>query len=168
MEFLDNSGHIFSVESYKTKPIGYEFNESSYIFWIDNLDQSYLSVNQYYIKSIYAVIPLTNYIDLTGDDEEIDERISKHLHIEAECISNIYKLIPASRIQKELNNHGDINELVSIVPQDNKGNEVLNKVIGISKLTTENDDDFMVLKVTEEYVTYVIIPIYVIGMCKEE
>ena len=30
MEFIDNTGHIFSLPSYKEEPIGYEYEEYSY------------------------------------------------------------------------------------------------------------------------------------------
>ena len=30
MEFVDNTGHIFSLKSYDEKPIGYEYEETPY------------------------------------------------------------------------------------------------------------------------------------------
>ena len=36
MNFLDRSGHIFNLPSYPYEPIGHEFEENDYIFWIDN------------------------------------------------------------------------------------------------------------------------------------
>ena len=32
MYFLDHSGHIFELNDYSTKPIGYEYDEQDYIF----------------------------------------------------------------------------------------------------------------------------------------
>ena len=36
MNFLDRSGHIFSLPSYSYEPNGHEYEENDYIFWIDN------------------------------------------------------------------------------------------------------------------------------------
>ena len=47
MDFLDNSGHIFSLQSFYEEPIGYEFEETKYIFWIDSANTNYLSINNY-------------------------------------------------------------------------------------------------------------------------
>ena len=34
MEFVDNTGHIFSLPSYNEKPIGYEYEEYSYVSFV--------------------------------------------------------------------------------------------------------------------------------------
>ena len=66
MEFINNTGHIFSLPSFNEKPIGYEYEEYSYIFWIDT-ENSRLSVNNYYSKPIYALYQLqqiNNHLNL--------------------------------------------------------------------------------------------------------
>ena len=71
MEFVDNTGHIFSLPSYNEKPIGYEYEEYSYVFWIDANNTSKLSVNNYYSKPIYALYELQNdydAIDLSNEE----------------------------------------------------------------------------------------------------
>ena len=62
MEFVDNTGHIFSLPSYNEKPIGYEYEEYSYVFWIDSNNTSKLSVNNFYSKPIYALYELITLI----------------------------------------------------------------------------------------------------------
>ena len=57
MNFLDRSGHIFNLTSYPYEPIGHEFEENDYIFWIDNPKMNKLSINNYYVKTIYLVVP---------------------------------------------------------------------------------------------------------------
>ena len=56
MEFIDKTGHIFSIDSYDAEPIGYEYDEHPYVFWLDAEYSFNLSVNNYYIKGIYAVV----------------------------------------------------------------------------------------------------------------
>lgn len=52
MQFIDHTGHMFHLPSYDVEPIGYEFDEMDYVFWL-NSDYSFkLSVNTYYIKPI--------------------------------------------------------------------------------------------------------------------
>ena len=36
MQFIDHTGHIFSLPSYKSNPIGYEYDMNEYIFWVDS------------------------------------------------------------------------------------------------------------------------------------
>ena len=52
MRFIDNTGHIFSMQSFTGLPIGYEYEQTPYIFWIDNEYSQKLSVNNYYLLPI--------------------------------------------------------------------------------------------------------------------
>lgn len=78
MNFLDRSGHIFNLPSYSYEPIGHEFEENDYVFWIDNSKMNKLSINNYYIKTIYLVVPfdripiynVENEYDLTPEQKE--------------------------------------------------------------------------------------------------
>ena len=61
MFFVDNSGHIFEITDYTKKPIGYEFDETPYVFWLsDNNENSRLSINNYYAKAINLLFPIEN------------------------------------------------------------------------------------------------------------
>ncbi len=55
MYFVDSTGHTFHQPSFNYEPIGYEYYKNKYIFWIDNKDHSYCSINNYYIRPIYIL-----------------------------------------------------------------------------------------------------------------
>lgn len=57
MQFIDHTGHIFSMPSYPSKPIGYEYEETDYVFWIDSEYSGKLSVDTYYMKPIRVLVP---------------------------------------------------------------------------------------------------------------
>ena len=59
MEFIDHNGHIFSLPSYKTYPVGYEYDEQPYIFWLN--DNKKLSTSNYYIKPIRFILDEDKY-----------------------------------------------------------------------------------------------------------
>jgi hypothetical protein len=68
MNFIDNYGHLFTLPSYSINPIGYEYEENPYIFWVDNNENNRLSINNYYIKVINLLLdkkPKTN-IEITS------------------------------------------------------------------------------------------------------
>lgn len=52
MNFLDKNGHIFNLPSYQSNPVGYEYNELDYTFWVDSEYTKNLSTNNYYIKCV--------------------------------------------------------------------------------------------------------------------
>lgn len=57
MEFIDHTGHIFSLPEYSSYPIGWEYNENDYIFWIESQStQHKLSINNWYFLSIHFLI----------------------------------------------------------------------------------------------------------------
>ena len=84
MNFLDRSGHIFNLPSYPYEPIGHEFEENDYIFWIDNCKMNKLSINNYYVRTIYLVVPfdrIPKYGKLNGSDlidEQMTEIVKNH------------------------------------------------------------------------------------------
>ena len=62
MQFIDHTGHIFSMPSYANKPIGYEFDETDYVFWINTEYSWKLSVGTYYMKPIRVLFtPVNGY-----------------------------------------------------------------------------------------------------------
>lgn len=173
MEFVDNTGHIFSLPSYKEKPIGYEYDEYSYIFWI-NSNTSHLSVNNYYSEPIYALYTLQS--DFTNDELKDD---NSELKIEIYCKdSNVFNLISSKKLNEyilsdEYNNLNDYINLNYNDPDDKSKSTTFIK----SKLTNE---DLYVIKTTEQLVKednrteaspvldYLMIPIYPIAMSKED
>ena len=94
MFFVDKSGHLFNLPDYDKKPVGYEFDTQDYIFWFENSNYSNrLSINNYYVKSIHAVIELDNIEDFYNME------ISSIYSIDITCDSNIFHLIKSSDLQ---------------------------------------------------------------------
>ena len=177
MEFVDNTGHIFSLSSYKEKPIGYEYEENQYIFWIDS-NTSRLSINNYYARPIYILYELQNDYDIK--DLEDDENSPIKISIEIEN-SNVYSFISPKEfhnyiISEQYNNLNDYVQLNKI--EDNMEVSSFKK----SKLT---NDDLLVYKTVESFekhikdknnnvvktftteLNYLLIPIYPIACAKE-
>ena len=66
MKFVDNGGHIFELKSYSKLPIGYEYETTPYVFWVNNEYGSTLSINNYYVLPIRIVTSMnTTSIDIT-------------------------------------------------------------------------------------------------------
>lgn len=64
MKFIDHTGHLFELKSYNIEPIGYEYEETKYVFWFDNEQGYKMSVNTYAIKPIRLVFdkPIENIL----------------------------------------------------------------------------------------------------------
>jgi hypothetical protein len=86
MEFIDSTGHIFSLDDYNSYPNGYEYNENQYIFWMENEYNSKLSVNCFYIKPIRIIY-----------DGKLTNRDKIHISIKN---SSNYSLLSSSKIQE--------------------------------------------------------------------
>ena len=56
MEFIDHTGHIFSLQHFNNYPNGYNYDEQPYVFWLDDELNTSLSVDCYYIKPIKMLI----------------------------------------------------------------------------------------------------------------
>lgn len=94
MEFIDHTGHIFSLPDYSKFPVGYEYSENPYVFWLSDCYSSQLSIDCFYIKPIYI---------LTGEP-----LISK---ITIECNkTNNYRLLSSTIVQEKLRATGMFND----------------------------------------------------------
>lgn len=105
MNFIDHTGHIFSLESYEMEPIGYEYEENKYIFWFDSEYGYKMSVNNYYFKPIRVLIPI---IDETSD-VEVNIKSSDN---------SLFKLMGSKQIQTMLSRNADYKQNVSIEEKD--------------------------------------------------
>ena len=166
MEFIDNSGHIFSLKSYDRKPIGYEYEEHPYIFWIDNKNKNKLSINNYYGRSIYIAYKLDQE---AYNSNEID--LNNRYKINISMDSSIYRLLPPNKINNYINNLSSLYDNFEIKGVDLKNNQtsitnddaILIKSyneIEANNINTNNKETY------KEY--YAIIPIYVLGYSKNE
>ena len=163
MEFVDNTGHIFSLPSYNEKPIGYEYEEYSYVFWIDANNTSKLSVNNYYSKPIYALYELQN--DYDAIDLSNEELSPLHIEIYFEK-SDVFKLISTKNINEFIfsDHYKNLNDYIDLCNLDSDNTYIK------SKLTNA---DLNVIKTTENMssntnINYLMIPIYPIAMAEEE
>lgn len=100
MEFIDHNGHIFSLPSYKTYPVGYEYDEQPYIFWLN--DNKKLSTSNYYIKPIRFI--------LDEDKYAFDENTSLCIELN----SNYYKLMGSCHLNNLLNKSKNLFDYLTI------------------------------------------------------
>lgn len=89
MEFIDNTGHIFSLSSSDTSA-GWEYNESEYVFWMPGSGGAKeISVSSYYIMQIVPYIGEGNTLGKNGDSIPLSDIVA----VRATCSSNIFKII---------------------------------------------------------------------------
>ena len=160
MEFIDNSGHIFSLNDYKQKPIGYEYDETPYVFWInDQNNNGRLSINMYYGKVINILYELENY---DKDDLNNNENLSDFINIEISLNSKVFKFIKCVDFQNAINANENLFDYISLINNEKSSNFT-------DTLTSDNDDDLCVVKFYDESSDkcYCLIPLYVVGIANE-
>ena len=146
MEFVDNTGHIFSLPSFNQKPIGYEYEENDYVFWLNDKLEYRLSINNYYVKPIY-------FIYQSDHTEDLDIKIYFNN-------SNVFKLLSPINIQEKISSLESLDDFIEF----NDDSDIIK-----SELT---NDDLYVISTKEtlgntEY-DFSLFPIYVIGLSEEE
>lgn len=110
MEFIDRTGHIFSLQTYNDN-IGWEYKDNDYIFWFDDVyTQGKLSVNSYYIQQI---TPYINNINKSGKNNSKIE-LDKLKQVKISCKSDVFKLIPYNIINKSINNIGNNSDAIDV------------------------------------------------------
>ena len=119
MNFLDRTGHIFSLSSYDEYPIGYEYQENPYIFWFDTEKGYKLSVDNYYFKPIRIVTRLLN----------IDSENKINVKIEN---SDKFFIIGSKIIEEKLMNVSFINDPISLNETLIKNSKELNYCMNLS------------------------------------
>lgn len=139
MRFIDNNGQVFSMQSFSEFPIGYEFEQTPYIFWIDNVYTEKLSVNNFYI------LPIRIFVKEVFENNEIKTPI-----IDISLDSDIFKLYcPTTELGELISN----NDLVKNINDISK----LNHISGIYVSADEEVTD-----------TFSIYTFYVVCNSKEE
>lgn len=64
MNFIDHTGHTFTIKSYSFYPTGHEYVQPSYVFWLDGyVDGRKLSTANWYVKPIWITLNPNEYID---------------------------------------------------------------------------------------------------------
>ena len=127
MEFINNTGHIFSLPSFNEKPIGYEYEEYSYVFWIDT-ENSRLSVNNYYSKPIYALYQLQSDIVFNnGQIKNIDDTIEIEIYFKD---TNVFSLISSEKMNEYIlsNKYNDLTDYIDLDNLNDKNTFVKKKL----------------------------------------
>ncbi len=91
MEFIDHTGHIFSLTSFDVYPTGYEYETFEYIFYLEDEYTHRLSVNNFYIKPIRALLHKSDG-ELTSLSITVD--------------STVFKIIGSQTIQDKIKQNG--------------------------------------------------------------
>ena len=152
MDFIDNSGHIFSLPSYQEEPVGYEFEENKYIFWVDAPNTNVLSINNYYVKTINFLV---YYDDIDG--MKFDDLVN----VEILLSSDKFWFIKPEDIQNGINNNLSINEIIDLSSSE--------------LISTLNNDDLIVITMNDDInhtestrQKTAIIPIYIVSTSNDE
>lgn len=71
MEFIDHTGHVFSLEEWSSYPVGYEYEIGDYVFWIESSHSSHtLSTSNYYILPIRMIVDPKEEVSVTIKDSD--------------------------------------------------------------------------------------------------
>ena len=100
MQFIDHTGHIFSLPSYKSNPIGYEYDMNEYIFWVDSEYGCKLSIDNVYIKPIRI----------------LSDKTVKNISVYIE--SNVFKLLGSSKILENIEKLSNYNDYIVLSDSD--------------------------------------------------
>lgn len=125
MEFIDHTGHIFSLQHFNNYPNGYNYDEQPYVFWLDDELNTSLSIDCYYIKPIKMLINKKDIKKIGLCEISIEESnnfslispIKVQRLIDNNTISNIFNEI-------ELSEKTDLVKKISYDPQ-NKHDDLL-------------------------------------------
>ena len=126
MQFIDHTGHIFSLPSYKSNPIGYEYDMNEYIFWVDSEYGCKLSIDNVYIKPIRIL------------SDKTVKNISVHIE------SNVFKLLGSSKILENIEKLSNYNDYIVLSDSD-----------FLTSLSTQDFDRPIEIDVTEEHKGYI-------------
>lgn len=96
MNFIDHTGHIFSLASYDSQPIGYEYETFNYVFYLEDDYARRLSVGNYYIRPIRVLL-----------DRKVQ---SVDLSVDSSVFSLINKDVIEAKVKATHSLHIDIDE----------------------------------------------------------
>ena len=152
MEFIDHTGHIFSLPSYEDNPISLQYTENDYIFW---LKDNQVSINNYYI------LPIRFLLDYDGYNTKISE-------LKITINSRFYKLIGPKYIQDKIERNKNINESIEFNLDDFKSELNLDDFY-YDKDSNTNEENSENIKVFDESNhAFLLFPFYVIGRSEVE
>lgn len=172
MNFIDHTGHIFSLPSYRTYPAGYEYDEQKYIFWLNETNK--LSVNNYYIKAIRFIL----------DDNYTDGILNNRYKLSIKVDSQYFKLLGSYHLNNFINSSENIFDYFNISSENqywdsSNYNSISNQqkpgYVKFDLLKNElTEDDVIAVTnlestdINDEGNTYTMVTFYVVGMSPEE
>lgn len=96
MEFIDHTGHIFSLKDWASYPTGYEYVIGNYVFWLDSDVTSHkLSIGNYYILPIRFITK--------SDNISVTIKESSH-----------FSLLSSSKVQKKIEQNKSLFDEIEI------------------------------------------------------
>lgn len=146
MEFIDSTGHVFSLPTYNDKPVIYEYKENDYIFWLSN---DKVSINNYFVKPIRFIIPIEEIFNV----DELIEGFNINIKIE----SQFYHLIGPKTIQEKLEKIDNINEKIIINFDECSSN------LSLSDFYLDEVKENNLIVENNSSKKYIMFPFYVIG-----
>ena len=185
MEFIDHTGHIFSLPSYNEYPVGYEYDTNDYIFWINNEYTGRLSTETFYMKPIRPLLynatiniesckysnieyngeskvpyknPVTNEVETKTIENKLNIKESKKqiIDVHVSVDSKYYNLVASKQIQDLVSSNKSMSEYITI--DSEKDSKKFLEMSDIDILDDLEDGDKH----------FAMIPFYVICNCDEE
>lgn len=133
MDFIDNYGHVFSMPSYNKKPIGYQYEENRYIFWINDKEENKLSINNYYVKIVNLLLDRDNLskINITCESERF--KLMKYSQVKDSIDGKSIEDNFSYNLVGDFNNEDD-EDILCINLEDNKC------IVPIYIISTSNEE----------------------------
>ena len=163
MEFIDSTGHIFSLPSYEDKPINLEYSEGDYVFW---LKDSSVSINNYYIKPVRFLLNENIITDNLYEDDY--GNLNTYFSLEISNNSQFYKLISPKYLQSQLEQSDSISKPIGL-----DKSQFVNKLtlddfyLDLEGINKEEDDLNLVVK-SDKGNKFYMFPFYVVGYSEIE
>jgi len=155
MEFIDHTGHVFSLPTFDDKPVALKYKESDYIFWIKDTS---VSIDNYYVLPIRFIINVNDIIFYDSQNAKLEDPLLIDISLE----STFYKLIGPKYIQEKLEERHQINENIIINFDEAKDHLTINDFY----FDADNIDNNLI--VTSQNQRYFLFTFYVIGTSKIE
>lgn len=141
MEFVDHTGHIFSLPEWNSYPTGYEYEIGDYVFWLESQSTKHkLSINNFYILPIRII--------LESENSEVEISIKESDH---------FRLLGSSYIQSLIEKNKNVFEEIDIDDNMFKTTLTSNDLVNISNVEIEGKEN-----------TCCMSTFYIIGFSQEE
>lgn len=156
MEFIDHTGHIFSLPTFDDKPIALEYKENDYIFWLK--DQP-VSINNYYILPIRLLLDYHIYIEEANELVELEKLDPENVfNIKISIDSNFFKLIGPKYVQEKMENSDSIIKPIEFNINEFKSELTLSDFY--YNINLDSIENLIVYHGTKKFLLF---PFYVIG-----